>query len=94
MKTSNPQSVLPACPLQFDVEAEERVLQEVVDEALNQGVLITRAKRLRGQEVVEPRPTIKLAVTAALSRKDTEKAAQIVKHALVKVLAKRRKLVS
>lgn len=69
-------------------------MQEVVDEALNQGVLITRAKRLRGQEVVEPRPTIKLAVTAALSRKDTEKAAQIVKHALVKVLAKRRKLVS
>lgn len=94
MKTSNPQSVLPACPLQFDVEAEERVLQEVVDEALNQGVLITRAKRLRGQEVVEPRPAIKLAVTAALSRKDTEKAAQVVKHALVKVLAKRRKLVS
>lgn len=94
VKTSNPQSVLPAYPLQFDVEAEERLLQEVVDEALVQGVLITRAKRLRGQEVVEPRPSIKLAITSALSKKDIEKAAQVVKHALVKVLAKRKKMAS
>lgn len=94
VKASNPQSVLPAYPLQFDVEAEERLLQEVVDEALAQGVLITRAKRLRGQEVVEPRPTIKLAITAGLNKKETEKAANVIKHALVKVLAKRRKLVS
>ncbi|KAF8501356.1 serine palmitoyltransferase [Gautieria morchelliformis] len=94
VKISNPQSVLPAYPLQFDVEAEERLLQDVVDEALSQGVLITRAKRLRGQEVVEPRPSIKLAITAALSKKDTEKAAQVIKHALVKILAKRRKLAS
>ena len=93
-KASNPQSVLPAYPLQFDVEAEERLLQEVVDEALSQGVLITRAKRLRGQEVVEPRPTIKLVITAGLSKKETEKAAQVVKHALVKVLAKRKKMLS
>ena len=92
VKPSNPQSVLPAQPLQFDVEAEERVLQEVVDEALAQGVLITRAKRLRGQEVVEPRPTIKLAVTAALSKKETEKAAQVIKNALVKVLGKRKRM--
>jgi serine palmitoyltransferase len=94
VKTSNPQSVLPAYPLQFDVEAEERLLQDVVDEALSQGVLLTRAKRLRGQEVVEPRPSIKLAITSALSKKDTEKAAQVIKHAFVKVLAKRRKLAS
>lgn len=67
-------------------------MQEVVDEALAQGVLITRAKRLRGQEVVEPRPTIKLAVTAALSKKETEKAAQVIKNALVKVLGKRKRM--
>jgi len=88
---SNPQSVLPAHPLQFDVEAEERILQEIVDEVLAQGVLITRAKRLRGQEVVEPRPAIKLAVTSALSRKDTEKATTVVKNAIVKVLARKKK---
>ena len=88
MKISDPQSVIPGYPVQFDVKTEEQLLQGVVDEALDQGVLITRAKRLRGQEVVEPRPSIKLAITAALSRKETEKAAQVVKNALIKVLAK------
>ncbi|KAF8508713.1 serine palmitoyltransferase [Hysterangium stoloniferum] len=72
--------------------AEERILQEIVDEALVQGVLITRAKRLRGQEVVEPRPTIKLAITSALNKKDMEKAALVVKGAIGKVLSRRRKL--
>jgi serine palmitoyltransferase len=91
-RISNPQSVLPGQPLQFDVEAEERILQDIVDEALVQGVLITRAKRLRGQEVVEPRPAIKLAVTSALSKKDIEKATLVVKSAIGKVLSRRRKL--
>ncbi|KIJ43906.1 hypothetical protein M422DRAFT_30722 [Sphaerobolus stellatus SS14] len=88
---SNAQSVLPANPLQFDIEAEERILQDVVEEALAQGVLITRAKRLRGQEIVEPRPAIKLAVTAGLNRKDTERTATVIKNAFVKVLARKKK---
>lgn len=89
-KPSNPASVLPRDPPAFDVAAEERVLQDVVDEALAQGVLITRAKRLRGQEMVEARPSIRLAITSALTRKETEKAAGVVKAALVKVLGKRK----
>jgi len=72
------------------VEAEERVLQEVVEEAGVQGVMITKAKRLRGQEMVEVRPSIRLAMTSALTRKETEKAVGVVKAALVKVLGKRR----
>ena len=55
-----------------------------------QGVLITRAKRLRGQEMVEPRPSIRLAMSGALTRKETEKAVSAVKAALVKVLGRRR----
>jgi serine palmitoyltransferase len=91
-KPSNPTSVLPrdAAKWDWDIEAEERMLQDVVDEALGQGVMITKAKRLRGQEMVEARPSIRLALTSALTKKETEKAIGVVKAALVKVLAKRR----
>ena len=37
----------------FDIAGEERLLQDIVDEALAQGVWSTRARRLRGQELVE-----------------------------------------
>lgn len=89
-KPSNPFSVLPRDPQQFDVDLEEKLLQDVVEEALQQNVLLTRARRLRGQELVEVRPSVRLAITAALSRKDCEKAANTVKAALIKVLGKRR----
>ena len=88
---SNPTSVVSAKdPVTFDWQVEERILQEVVDEVLNAGVLITRAKKLRGQEMVEVRPTIRLAATSALTKKETEKAAGAVKTAFVKVLSRRR----
>ncbi|TFK28263.1 serine C-palmitoyltransferase [Coprinopsis marcescibilis] len=75
---------------EWDADAEERILQEVVDECLAQGVMVTRAKRLKNMELNEPRPSIKLALTAALTRKETEKAVTVVKAALLKVLGKRR----
>jgi len=53
-------------------------------------VWITRARRLRGQELVEVRPSIRLAVTAALSRKECERAAGVIKAAVAKVLTKRK----
>ncbi|KAF8624747.1 hypothetical protein AX17_007078 [Amanita inopinata Kibby_2008] len=91
-KPSNPTSILPrdASRWDWDVETEERLLQEVVEEVLSQGVMITKAKRLRGQEMVEPRPSIRLAMTSALTKKETEKAVNVVKAALVKVLGKRK----
>ena len=52
--------------------------------------MITRAKRLRGQEMSLVRPSIRLALTAALTRKECEKAAAVVKAAFVKVVSKRR----
>jgi len=67
-------------------EEEERLLQDVVDEVLVQGVMITKAKRLAGQEVVKSRPSIRLAMTSGLTRKETEKAVGVIKNALVKVL--------
>lgn len=89
-KLSNPTSVHPRHPPHFDIEAEERLLQDIVDDALAQGVLITRAKRLRGQELIEARPSIRLAISAAMSKKDCEKAANVIKASCVKVLGKRR----
>jgi len=91
-KPSNPMSALSrdAAKWDCDIEAEERLLQDVVEEALAQGVLITRAKRLRGQELIEPRPSIRLAMTSALTKKETEKAVGVVKASLVKILGKRR----
>ncbi|KAG6855084.1 hypothetical protein C0991_006013 [Blastosporella zonata] len=91
-KPSNPTSPLPreANTWDWDIENEERILQDVVEEALAQGVMITKAKRLRGQETIEPRPSIRLALTSALTKKETEKAVTVVKSALIKVLAKRR----
>lgn len=73
-----------------DYDAEERVLQEIVEETLAQGVIVTRAKRLRGQEMTETRPSIRLAMTSALSKKETEKAVGMLKAALIKVLGKKR----
>ena len=75
---------------QAEYEAEERLLQEVVEDCLAQGVIVTRAKRLKGQEISEARPSIRLALTAALTKKETEKAVGVLKSALVKVLSKRR----
>ena len=89
-KPSNPASPNPRDPEHFDGDLEERLLQEIVDETLAQGVLITRAKRLKGQELVEVRPSIRLAITAALSKKDCEKAASVVKAAFAKVVGRRR----
>lgn len=64
---------------------EEKLLQRVVDECIESGILVTRARRLRGQETFEPEPSLKVCLSAALARKDVEKAAQALKAALIKV---------
>jgi serine palmitoyltransferase len=64
---------------------EEKLLQRVVDECIENGILVTRARRLRGQEAFEPEPSLKVCLSSALGRKDVEKAGQVVKAALIKV---------
>ena len=76
---------------QVSREAEERLLQEVVDECAYQGVLITRAKYVYEQELHCPRPSIKISVTTGLSKKENDKAANVVKTAIVKIFSKWRK---
>lgn len=72
-------------------EDEEYLLQDVVDECANQGILITRAKYVVEQERNCPRPSIKIHVTIGLTRKENEKAAGIVKAAIIKIFTKWRK---
>lgn len=70
------------------MEAEERMLQEVVDECLNKhDLLVTRARRLRGQEAFEPEPSLKVCVSGAMSRKEVERSAKALKEVLVRVCA-------
>jgi serine palmitoyltransferase len=90
LKPPNPTTPAPREAPSFDIASEERTLQDIVDEVLAQGVWITRARRLREQELVEARPSIRLAVTSALSRKECERAAGVIKAAVTKVLAKRK----
>jgi serine palmitoyltransferase len=91
-QASNPNSPAPKDAVAWDwnLETEEMLLQQVVDEALAHGVLISKAKRLRGQEITEPRPSIRLCLTSSMTRKETEKSVGVVKIALIKVLGGRR----
>ncbi|KAH8985702.1 hypothetical protein EDB92DRAFT_1936328 [Lactarius akahatsu] len=89
-KPPNTATPAPRDALSFDTAGEECLLQDIVDEALAQGVWTMRAWRLRGQELVEARPSIWLAVTAALLRKECERTAGVIKAAVVKVVTKRK----
>lgn len=84
-KPSNPASPIPRDAPVYDIQKEEKLLQEIVEEAMAQGVMITKAKRVRGLELTEARPSIRLAMTSALSKADTEKAVNV----LAKILKKR-----
>ncbi|KAF9225009.1 PLP-dependent transferase [Gyrodon lividus] len=86
----NTPQTLTVTPPTPDYDAEERILQDIVDDALANGVFITRGKHLRSQEMIDSRPTIRLTATAALSKKDVEKATGTVKASIVRVLGKRR----
>ncbi|MCJ1274083.1 serine palmitoyltransferase component [Puttea exsequens] len=76
---------------------QEQLLQEVVDETLSNGVLITRLKSMpravnaTSKEVGwELQPALKVCITSGLSRKETERAGITIRHAVTKVVNKRR----
>ena len=74
----------------FDIAGEGCLLQDIMGEARAQEVWITQARRLRGQELVETRSSTRLAVTAALARKEYERAAGVIMAAVATVLTKRK----
>nr|ODN90088.1 serine palmitoyltransferase [Cryptococcus depauperatus CBS 7841] len=76
------------------LEEEERILQDIVDEALNShGLLVTRARRLRGQEVFEPEPSLKVTISGVWTKKEVEQAGKGLKAAILKVVGSEFELV-
>ncbi|KAL1642753.1 serine palmitoyltransferase component [Diplodia intermedia] len=76
-------------------EDQEFLLQEVVDECLSNGVLITRLKAMpaavgSGEKAWLPQPALKVCVTAGLSKKEIEKAGVVIRHAVTKIMTKKR----
>ncbi|GAB7361330.1 hypothetical protein MBLNU230_g1386t1 [Neophaeotheca triangularis] len=74
---------------------QEALLQDCVDEALANNVLITRLKAMPAPLNVpardlakeyKPQPAIKVCVTTGLSRKETEKAGTVVRHAVTTIM--------
>ena len=76
--------------LQCSREEQERILQDVVDEAARNGVLVTRAKYVTDQELHPPPPSIRLVASAGHTKKEAEKAATVVRDAARKVLKSRK----
>ncbi|KAH9008667.1 hypothetical protein EDB84DRAFT_1595485 [Lactarius hengduanensis] len=68
-KPPNPATPAPRDALSFDTAGEGRLLQDIVDEALAQGVWITRTRRLRGQEQPRRGNNAKTIKTAAVPLK-------------------------
>ena len=81
----------------LSIEDQEKVLQECVDEALSNGVMITRLKTMpvppsstAKEQGWQLQPALKILVSGGLSRKEIEKAGTVVRHAVTKVLTKGR----
>ncbi|KAJ3206479.1 serine palmitoyltransferase component [Dinochytrium kinnereticum] len=67
-------------------EDEEKILQEVVDQSIKDGVLVTRAKYVIGQEPFLPDPSIRVCASAAHNKKESERSAVVIRDAIKKVL--------
>jgi serine palmitoyltransferase len=66
-------------------------------QCLANGVLITRLKAFPLGLGVNPRdagwqpqPSLKVCVTSGLTRKETEKAATVIRHAVTKIVSRRK----
>ncbi|CAG8547620.1 4457_t:CDS:10 [Diversispora eburnea] len=69
-----------------DCDEKDKLLQEIVDEAMNNGILLTRAKYLRAQEIFGAEPSIRICITASFTKKEIERAASTIKNVVNKVL--------
>ncbi|KAL9607961.1 MAG: hypothetical protein Q9167_007172 [Letrouitia subvulpina] len=81
----------------LDVTGQEQLLQEMVDECLANGVLVTRLKSMPRAINAAPRetgwelqPGLKVCLTCGLTKKETEKAGVVIRHAITKVMNKKR----
>ncbi|KAI9670086.1 MAG: serine palmitoyltransferase component [Trizodia sp. TS-e1964] len=76
-------------------EEQDRVFHDIVEEALANGVLITRLKRMPNATSAKEigwqvTPALKVCITTGLSRKEIEKAGITIRHAITKIVSKRK----
>ncbi|KAK9760773.1 serine palmitoyltransferase component [Basidiobolus ranarum] len=76
--------------LNLSKDDQEKILQDIVDEAEKDGVLLTRSMYVHSQELAIPLPSIRICPSAAHTKKETEKAASTIKSVITKVLNKRK----
>ncbi|KAJ4423247.1 serine palmitoyltransferase component [Gnomoniopsis sp. IMI 355080] len=73
-------------------EEQDRVLQDCVDEALANGVMITRLRTTLINKSVgggQMQPALKICATTGLSKKEIEKAGITIRHAITKVMTRK-----
>lgn len=58
---------------------QERLLQEIADECINNGVYINRTKKVWKQESVADLPSLRICISSGLTKKEVEKAANVIK---------------
>ncbi|KAJ2672191.1 serine palmitoyltransferase component, partial [Coemansia sp. RSA 1285] len=68
----------------------DRVLNELSDEALKDGVLLLPAKYVDDHEHILPNSSIRICVSTAHTRKEIEKCAHAVKSAVSRITSKKR----
>ncbi|KAH7095000.1 pyridoxal phosphate-dependent transferase [Paraphoma chrysanthemicola] len=81
----------------LSIEDQNQIFRDVVDECLANGVLITRLKAFPLGLGVNPRdagwqplPSLKVCVTSGLTKKETEKAGTVIRHAITKIVSRRK----
>ncbi|CAJ0840989.1 17166_t:CDS:2, partial [Entrophospora sp. SA101] len=65
---------------------KEKLLQDIVNEAMNNGVLLTRSKYVKNQELFNVEPSIRICISTIFTKKEIEKSANIIKLAINKIL--------
>ncbi|KAI0895052.1 aminotransferase class I and II [Annulohypoxylon nitens] len=75
-------------------EDQERLFLDVADEALANGVLVTRLKCALlngsiGTKDSDLKPALKVCITSGLSKKEIEKAGVTIRHAITKIMSRK-----
>jgi len=80
-------------------DEEEQIVADVVDDCLGRGVFVARLRSLppelgasprEEQDRWQPKPAIKVCVTTGLTRKEIERAGVEIRHAVTKIMQKRK----
>lgn len=76
------------------VDDQHQIINDIVDECVANGVLITRLKSVPDDSMpkqIQPAPpALKICLTTGLTRKEVEKAGTTIRHAITKIMRQRR----